>query len=150
MFRYRQLNPKLACACSTLSADSICAMMSVEPEARVRLPDELHEYLDGFAEGLELEDLTAYVRVQPDQIEMRSGHGLPDCLEGDAVTETEAELRIDVARLDVRVCVGFDARRDPQQDALRTGAARHQLLKELELLEAIHHHEADPARQRVL
>ena len=109
--------------------------------------DEVGQQLDRLHVGLELEDLGADVRV-----DARPGAGAasphaPHRLGREPVLEAEAELRVELAGLDVAVGGGLDAGRDPDQDVLR---AVEQPLGELDLGERVEHEVADPGVEREL
>ena len=108
----------------------------------MRLPDELHQDLDRLAKRVQLEDLTADMRVQADQVEMRRRESLPDSLERYPLGQSETELGVDVARLHIGVCVGFDPRRDAKQYPLGAASRPHHLFQQRQFLEAVDHDEA--------
>ena len=74
------------------------------------LAGQLAEGADRQLVGLQLEDLRADVGVQADQLELLGGQHPLDRLRREAVLEPEAELRVELAGLDVVVGRGPDPR----------------------------------------
>ena len=110
----------------------------------------LHQDLDGLAEPVELEDLAADVGVQADQVEMRRHQGLPNGFQRDPVPQSEPELGVHLPGLDIGMSVRFHPWGDTQQNRLLVAAGPGYLFQQSEFLEAIDHHETNPAGKRVL
>ncbi len=121
-----------------------------ETQLAMSLADQLHQDVDGLAKAIELEDLAADVSVEAHQVQMRRLLRLPDGLQSYSVGEAEAELRIDLPSLDVRMRVRFDARSDAQEDVLGPASLRRKLLQHGQFLEAVHHHVPHTDREGVL
>ena len=106
--------------------------------------DEVGQQLDRLHVGLQLEDLGADVGVHTDQVQVARRLHAPHRLGREPVLEAEAELRVDLAGLDVAVGGRLDSGRDPDQDLLR---AVEQALGELDLGERVEHQIADARRR---
>src|SRR4029077_13544968 len=86
----------------------------------------------------EREDLRSDVRMQSDELESRVLERLLYRLASAAGLDREAELRVELPGGYVVVRVGLDARRYAQHDR-SFGAGGHDLIQEVELLEAVDH-----------
>ncbi len=101
----------------------------------------------GPVEELGLEHLAADVHVQPHQLDAVAAPGPVEGGLGVTGGQTEPELGVDLAGLDVLVGVGLDARCHPDQHPGRSGPGGHEGLDTVEFVEGIDDDASDPGGQ---
>src|SRR5690606_26069215 len=106
-------------------------------EAPADLVEKAEHHLDGRLKRPQVENLRTDVTVKAGELHPLQGERPAGGLVGLAAGEAEAELRIDLPGLDVRVGVGFDARGDPEEDRGPGAGAPGERVQKLQFVQVV-------------